>query len=218
MPLASFAFSINAHDFSYIDYIDPFLNIITPFSIEKSARTTGGSKPSLILEIKRAFDTEIDEAKDMFKSTIKQLNTYISENKELRTQFPTFNDLLMKFYKHGFINQCEFHLNFVQKKPDIERHIRHKTIRDAMNSLEYYIEFNETNEEYTFESVKRECEEYNGLSLEHNNTDHFRDKTYILTLEAFEKKERVRFFESLRDIMCALPLDGFFKPSEEDFN
>lgn len=213
MPAAQFQFSINAQEFSYIDYIDPFFNIITPFLIKRTTRTSGDTKKNLVLDIMNVFNVDLDEAKIIFKSTTLQLNSYISKHKELRAKFPTFSDLLIKMYQHDFIDQCEFNFNFIQTRTNVERHIRYKTIRDAMHQLDDYIANGETQEEYTFEYVKGECEEYDGLFLEHNNTEHntgyYKDKPYVVFLEAFEKRERTWFFDSLRDVIWALPLDGF---------
>ncbi|WKJ91330.1 hypothetical protein QZJ86_04160 [Methylomonas montana] len=217
MPLAEISFCANTISFTYIDYINPFTNRISDVFVRKTHTRQGDQKKQLFNEIQKAFYVDISTAIQIYFSIIPELNNHIT-TPQVQAQFPNYNELMGLAYKNGFVDENKIGFNFRGFRNGVERHIRANTVEFAKQQFLEYESDASVLEVYSMASVQKICDEYTGLRVSPNLTGIKFEKSWVLLEETEHGNEKIYYFETLRDVVSALPLEHQYRYHEEPSN
>jgi hypothetical protein len=203
MPLADISIAINAIEFFYTDYIDPFINEICKFEIKKSQFRHGNDKSDILSKIQSEIDVDYKLAVKLFNKAINKINFFIKTTPQLRKDFPPYMDLMLLAQQNNFEEHCQIDFNFLYELPNAELHIRCKSVKEA---IEKFMEFNSTgyaDETYTSTYLKKILKDYYPGHYLSRDID---DECWIIYQPSRSGGYILHRFKTLRDADRALPL------------
>lgn len=203
MPLADISIAINAVEFCYTDYIDPFINEICKFEIKKSQSRHGNDKSDILSKIQSDIDVDYKLATKLFNLALNKVNIFIKTTPKLKNDFPSYIDLMSLAQQNNFEEHCNVDFNFLYELPNAELHIRTKSVKEAMEKL---MEFNSTgyaDETYTPAYLQKILRDY---YPGHYLSRHIDDECWIIYQPSRNGGYVMHRFKTLRDADRALPL------------
>jgi hypothetical protein len=217
MPLAEISFYLDTHFFVYQDYINPFTNGLIDFFVRQTFSRHGDEKIRLCQNIAERLALHYHQAVDIFNGIVPLINQYILENPSVQVEFPSYDAVMRLAYRNGFKPDNAMSLNFMSFRQGVELHIRAKTVASAMSQLLEYEEDGSVFEQHTLESVRKICNEYQGLRVAVNQTDRSPEKLWIMYEDLDGFHEKPHYFDCLRDIVNLLPLPKHCQYHEEPY-
>lgn len=206
MPLAEIRFNLNEHKFFYLDYIDPFANIICDGNVSKAAVRFGNNKRSLINNISDKFDIEFGQAAAIYFKVLMRLNDHLRSSEQARKNFPTFRQLMHLADKHHLTDSCSFRFGFIKEDNGIEKHITAQSVRAVIEKIEHLASTGDADEAYTEVSVSNACKQYYGVRLLRNSGQNSPQKPWIIHKQCPPQRPASYYFGTLKDARDALPL------------
>jgi len=208
MPLADISFSLNAQNFYYADYINPFSGKIHSIEVDRGDHRHGSQKRKLLKNICHSFDLNKDEASLIYLKIIERLNNFLASDKLVKKDFPLFEELLNEMYLHGFYDRCNMRFGFMTIADNSEKYLFARDIKSAKDKLDYYLETGCVDEEYSYASAKQDCKNYSGVTLTFSRDDGRRCMPWRIRQEKWPGAPVMHYFATLRDAVSALPLPG----------